>query len=317
MSGPGPVPGAAAGPLGTTVGGSIYDLGYRGYEGPRLGRRHAIRALLVHTVRICYGLGLGSRAKIAPIVLGAIAIIPAIITIGVIALARQVGPGGEVIEAANPIQHDTYFGVTTVLVVLFCAAQVPEILGRDQRHNLLALYFSRALRRLDYALARYVGVVAGLMVFLLLPQTIIFLGLVLSAKDVSAEFGREIAEVPPIVGQALLISLLLGAISTTVSAFTPRRLYATVAIVVFLAVTPVITQILVSLDTQGLASYLVLLSPGDVLEGTNAFLFGTDVGSNEVLRIADLDGPIYVAAALIWTAACLAVLARRYQRIQA
>jgi ABC-2 type transport system permease protein len=316
MSGPNlPPPGAAVTvPAGAT--GSIYDLGYRGYEGPRLGRRHAIRALLVHTVRICYGLGLSARAKMPAIVLGGIAIVPAVITIGVVALSRQLGEVGQGVEAANPIRHDSYFDVMTVLIVLFCAAQVPEIMGRDQRHNLLALYFSRALRRLDYALARYAGVVAGLMVFLLLPQVIIFLGLVLSAADVGAEFGRESGEILPILAQALLMSLLLGAISTTVAAFTPRRLYATVSIVVFLAVTPVVTTVLTSLGSEGLLTFLVLLSPSDILEATNAFFFGSRVTSS-VLVEADLEGPVFVAAALAWTALCLVILARRYQRISA
>ena len=123
-------------------------------------------------------------------------------------------------------------------------------------------------------------------------------------------------EVPPIVGQGLLMSLLLGAISTTAAAFTPRRLYATVAIVVLLAVTPIITQLLEGLGVDSLLGILVLLSPGDVLEGSNAFLFGTRPES-QVLREAGHDGPVYVAAALVGTAACLTILVRRYQRIAA
>jgi ABC-2 type transport system permease protein len=306
------VPGAAAarGP-----GGSIYDLGYRGYEGPRLGRRHAIRALLIHTFRICYGLGLSGRAKLPAIVLGGIAVIPAVITIGVLALARQTGAGPG-FEQANPIRHETYFSVMTTLVFLFCAAQIPEIMGRDQRYNLLALYFSRALRRVDYALARYAGVVLALLIFLLLPQTIILLGLVLSASDVGEELASELEQVPPIVGQALLMSLLLGAVSTTVAAFTPRRLYATVAIVVLLAVTPIITNVLVSLGTQGFLNILVLLSPADILEATNAFLFDT-TSDSRVLREARIEGQFFVLAAIGLTVACLVVLVRRYQRIAA
>ena len=30
--------------------GSIFDLGYHGYDGPRLGRRHAISTLFVHSL---------------------------------------------------------------------------------------------------------------------------------------------------------------------------------------------------------------------------------------------------------------------------
>src|SRR5439155_1286028 len=50
--------------------GSIYDIGYRKYDGPRLGRAHAIRSLFFHTLRSSYGIGRGGRAKIAPLILG-------------------------------------------------------------------------------------------------------------------------------------------------------------------------------------------------------------------------------------------------------
>ena len=59
-------------------GGSIYDLGYRGYEGPRLGRGSAIAALLIHSVRTAYGLGRGARSKIAPIIIVVLAILPSL-----------------------------------------------------------------------------------------------------------------------------------------------------------------------------------------------------------------------------------------------
>jgi ABC-2 type transport system permease protein len=233
-------PAVAIGPTG-----SIYDLGYRRYEGPRLGRPHAIRALLLHSLKVAYGIGRGGRAKLAPIILGACAIIPAIIGVGIIALARQLGEASGLVEQANPIRHDTYFGVILVPVSLFTAIQAPEIVGRDQRYSLLSLYFARALRRVDYSLARYLGMVLAMLIFLLLPQAIIFGGLVLSAKDIGKELGTELGLLPPTVAQAIIASALLASLATVISAFTPRRLYATVGIVVLLAVTPIITGLLV------------------------------------------------------------------------
>ena len=51
--------------------GSIYDLGYRGYDGPRLGRRHAVAALFVaQPAWPSSGSAASGRAKIAPLVLG-------------------------------------------------------------------------------------------------------------------------------------------------------------------------------------------------------------------------------------------------------
>lgn len=300
----------------SSASGSIYDLGYRGYDGPRLGRRHAIRALFAHSMKVSYGIGRGGRAKIAPIVLGGFAIIPAIVGIGVLALARQMGAPGGVVEDASPIQHETYFGIVATLVMLFCAAQVPEVLGRDQRYNLLSLYFSRALRREDYALARLAGVVGAILVFVLLPQAIIFFGLVLSAPDVAAEFGREVAFLPPILAQGTLIAVLLGSVSAAVASFTPRRLYATTAIVVLLAVVPVIGSVLVNLGTATLARLVALVSPMDILEATNAVLFDTSGGSDVILEAA-LPDQAYFAAAAIISAASIAILIRRFRKIAA
>jgi ABC-2 type transport system permease protein len=296
--------------------GSIYDLGYRKYDGPRLGRRHAVRALFAHSLRVSYGIGRGGRAKIAPVVLGGIAIIPAIVGIGVLALARQMGAPGSVVEDASPIQHHTYFGIISTLVMLFCAAQVPEVLGRDQRYNLLSLYFSRALRREDYAVARLVGVVAAILVFVLLPQAIIFVGLVLSAPDVAAEFGDELAFVPPILAQGALISVLLGSVSAAIASFTPRRLYATTAIIVVLAVVPVVGGILVRLDAPALARFVALASPMDILEATNAILFATN-SSSDVISQAGLPDLAYFAAAALISGAAIAILIRRFRKIAA
>ena len=58
--------------------GSIYDLGYRGYTGPRLGRGFAIRSLFTHSLRTTYGLGRTTRAKLAPWFLLVFAVLPSI-----------------------------------------------------------------------------------------------------------------------------------------------------------------------------------------------------------------------------------------------
>lgn len=296
--------------------GNIYDLGYRSYDGPRLGRPHAVRALFLHTLRTCFGIGRGGRAKIAPVVLLGLAIIPAVFAVGLFALARQMVGSGDMIEEASPIRHETYYGVVLTFVVLFCAAQAPEALGRDQRHNLLSLYFSRALRRVDYALARFAGIAAAVLLFVLLPQLVMFLGFVLSAEDIGAELGSELVLLPAILGQALILAGLLGGISAAISSFTPRRVFATTAIIVLLAVTPIVSVVLIGLGTTGLAELLVLLSPADILDATNAWLFDTFPESPAVQQ-ADLSPELFAIAAIAITAICLAVIVRRFQTVAA
>src|SRR4051794_41985737 len=82
-------------------GGSIYDLGYQAYIGPRLGRRSAVTALFSQTIRSSFGIGRGGRAKIAPLTLAALAILPAVLAVGVAAPAPPAG--GRAPRAAPPL----------------------------------------------------------------------------------------------------------------------------------------------------------------------------------------------------------------------
>jgi len=47
--------------------GVIHDLGYRGYDGPRLGRAQIVRALTWHSFRSAFGIGRGVKGKIVPV----------------------------------------------------------------------------------------------------------------------------------------------------------------------------------------------------------------------------------------------------------
>jgi ABC-2 type transport system permease protein len=70
---------ARSGAPGTVHGGVIHDLGYRHYDGPRLGRAAIIRALYWHSLRSAYGIGRGAKAKIVPILTFAIMCLPAVV----------------------------------------------------------------------------------------------------------------------------------------------------------------------------------------------------------------------------------------------
>jgi len=297
----------------TGPGGSIYDLGYQGYEGPRLGRQAAIRALFWHTVRSCYGIGRCGRAKIAPITLSVLALLPAIVGVGIAALAAQTGTG-EFIDEASPIRYDSYHGMVSTLVGLFCAAQAPELLGRDQRYSVLPIYFSRALARLDYTIAKILGLIVSLLVLVLVPYLVLFVGRVFVAPDPISGFTTELPSLPPIVAQALLVSTLLGSLSMAISAFTPRRAFATAGIIAALIIPPIIVAIVHELTRSDIGSFLVLLSPPDVLDGTNAMLF--DVRSESpAVQESDFGALAFIGAAVVGAAIAVGLTIRRYLRI--
>ncbi len=83
--------------------GAIYDIGYQHYDGKRLGRAGAIRALYVQGLRTVFGIGRGGKAKIPPIALIAIMVIPALIQ-AALSRARQ-RPGADHF-ACRILQHD-------------------------------------------------------------------------------------------------------------------------------------------------------------------------------------------------------------------
>lgn len=301
---------AAPGPI--TRAGSIYDLGYRRYEGPRLGRAHAVRSLVVHSFRTTYGLGRTGRAKVAPIVFGALAVMPAVIVVGVLTIAARFGVERE-FDEAGLVGYSTYFGSVSVVIGLFCAAQAPELFGRDQRHDVLALYFARALRRSDYALARLAGFALAVLVLLLFPMVVLFLGRILLSTDIAGALGRNLPSVPPIVAQALVIAGLLGGLAMAVAAWTPRRSYATAGIIALFVLPGLVAGIVIGLGSSTIGTWLVLLSPNTVLEGTNALFFDEPLGTDYFFF--DLPPWTFLASALAGIVVVTFLVVRRFRRI--
>jgi len=311
----GPVPIVPAGP-GAAGTGSIYDIGYRKYDGPRLGRAHAIRSLFMHSLRSSFGIGRGGRAKMAPLILGFLACIPALAIIAAQALLRQF-PGGEGFEGQLPVRYETYAGTIGIFVVLFCAAQAPDLFGRDQRHSLLSLYFSRALRREDYALARIAGFVVAVFLLGMLPLVLLFLGQVLLATDVLKGVTDDLPDVAAGAAQAAITAGLLGGLSMAIAAFTPRRAYAVAGIIALFVIPNIVAGIVVELGSVDIGRWLVLLSPTSVLAGTNTFLFDMPRESpfeGAVIAIPDV---AYFVAAALGILGSVAVTIRRFQGITA
>jgi ABC-2 type transport system permease protein len=292
--------------------GSIYDLGYRGYQGVRLGRRHAVASLVRQSFRQCWGLGRPGRAKVVPFGLAVIATLPAVIALGAAALAKQAGVG-DLLEAASPIKYETYYPTIGQVVFLFAAAQAPELLVRDQRHRVLALFFSRAIRREDYAIAKLLALALAMLAFLLVPLILIFVGRALLAPDLIAGVGEDAGKLPPILAEASLTAWLLAALSLAIAAFTSRRAYATAAIFAVVVIPAVTVAALSELAPGNVAGAISLLSPGDVLEGVNAFVFGHATAGPAGAQMPSI---AYVASALAMAVVATAVLVLRYRRIE-
>lgn len=296
--------------------GNIYDLGYQAYDGPRLGRRAALAALFRNALRACYGIGRGGRAKVVPITLGVLALLPAVLAIGISAIAAQApGGGGDLLEEASPVRFATYHGLISILVMLFAAAQGPELFGRDQRYGVLPLYFSRVLTRIDYALAKTGALWVALLLLILVPQLLLLFGRIFVAPDPITGIQDEIGSVPQFVAQAVLSAGLLGSLTALIASHTPRRAYATAIVIAIAIIPPIIVALVGNLVGQDAARILVLFSPGDILDGTNAWIYGT-IPDSPIVAALDLPGWVFLAAAAVGIVGATGLTIRRYLTIR-
>ena len=307
MSATEPVPGSAPGaPVAAPGGGVIHDIGFRHYDGPRLGRGWVVRSLLVETLRGCFGLGRPARSKIMPWSLIGILLVPPLI----IALSILLTGGDEL-----PVSYTQYPNALQVVVSLFVAGAAPYCVSRDLRHGVMPLYLSRPMMRTDYVLAKFAGLAIAVFGVLALAQTLLLIGALL-------------AELPPgaqVTGWAggLLVSavlaVLLGAITLLVAAFTPRRGLGVAAIITILVVLSGVAEMLtaVALD-RGLttaASYLPALDPFNLVDGTAVRLLGAESARGHDVPSGVLGGLTFLLVIAGVVAACLALLIRRYRRV--
>jgi ABC-2 type transport system permease protein len=291
--------------------GSIYDLGYRRYEGPRLGRRHAVGALVRHGLRAVFGLGRSARAKVVPLGLGGLIALPAVVSVAFTTLA-----GGAASEF-NPINLEGYLQFSTVPLVFFVAAQAPELLVRDQRHRVLTLYFSRALERVDYVGAKYVVLVLAIALVIGLPQVILLLGMLFATPNLAEGVAEAAPLVAPAVARTAVVAALLAGVALAASAFTVRRAFAAATIIAVFLVPSAIISILIAEVDLGMPAALVAL--GDVValvDGVSAFVFGSEPTTTTVL-LSDVPVWLFAATAVVVSLAALGLLALRYRRIAA
>jgi ABC-2 type transport system permease protein len=287
--------------------GTIYDIGYRHYSGPRLGRRGAIVAVIGAGLRAVFGLGRSGRAKIIPWGAVILATLPAVIAVGIRVLA------GDIIELYS---YDNYLWSVGGLLPIFVAAQAPELVINDIRHHVLPLYFSRPMSRFDYVGARLAALAIGLLSLTLLPLLILFLGRVLATDDLLAALGDEIGALPAIIGSGILHAVVLASLGLAICCLAGRRAYAAGAVLAVFLIGGAISAIFADEGGPALRALAPFANPLAILDGTRQWLFGGEVAESPVAA-ADVPLPLYGLATLILTLGSWAVLALRYRRITA
>jgi ABC-2 type transport system permease protein len=288
------------------AGGVIHDLGYRGYDGPRLGRVQIVKALTWHSFRSAFGIGRGVKGKIVPVLAFIAMCLPALVN------AFAVARGN-----ARLFGYDVYTpSLRVALVTIFIAAQAPELVSRDLRSRVLPLYFCRPLRRGDYPLAKYLAMTGALLVLIEVPLILLYVGTIASAKNGSAVWHETRALIPGL-GVGLMWAVLFAAIGLVLASFTGRRAYSTGIVAISCVLTFFLALLLIQAEggqsaTSTGARIAGLFSPFTILDGVRVWLGG----SAQTGLVADPGryGPLYGILAVLVLAACLGGLAARYRK---
>jgi ABC-2 type transport system permease protein len=313
--------------------GIIHDLGYRRYEGPRLGRLQVIRALYWHSLRSAFGIGRGAKAKIIPIIAFIIICLPAIVS------AISIERGGQ-----RLFPYDTYmFAVRVLIMTIFVAAQAPELISRDLRSHVLPLYFARPMHRLDYPIAKITAFITACLIMIEVPLVILYVGTIAQEKGSHAghNIWLETRAFIPGLGVGLMWAVLLATISLFLASLTGRRAYATGMIAIYFLFSWIMAQTIfrvvrqtaiqhfagaspsgsaATISPKGTILHFVptngerlpgLLSPFTTIDGVRQWLGGTSPGP---LAPPGSFGVLYGLIFLVLLAASLGGLAARYRK---
>ncbi len=286
--------------------GVIHDIGFRHYDGERLGRGWIVRSLLVETFRGVFGLGRPAKAKIMPWILIGILFAPPLV-FALIAVLLGLD--------ALPLSYTAYPQAMSLIVSLFVASRAPYCVSRDLRHGVMPLYLSRPMRRNDYVFAKFAGLALSVFAILAAAETLLFVGALLAKLDVGAQITGYLQGLVV----SVLYALVLTSIGLVIAAVTPRRGLGVVAIITVLAVVAgiaaVSSQLLIDNGNATLGNYLGALDPYGLVDGIAVLWFGVDSAFGRDVTLGLTGGIAFTAAAIGIVAGGIGLLMRRYKKV--
>lgn len=244
----------------------IHNIGYRSYDGVRLGRAYARRSLYSQTLRGSFGLGRSAKSKVLPMLLCGVMCLVSLILVAV-AIAT---PG----MTKLPIKYTDFAIYLQAVIGLFIASQAPQAVSRDLRFKSVPLYFSRPIERVDYVLAKFAAMTSALLILTGLPLVILFVGALLAKFDFADQakgFGQGMVSVA-------LLSVLFAGLGLVVAALTPRRGFGVAAVIAVLTITygavSTVQAIAWQTDSAGAITWLGLFSPITLIDGVQTAFLG-------------------------------------------
>ncbi|WP_416970115.1 ABC transporter permease [Streptomyces sp. 4F14] len=284
----------------------IHDIGYRGYDGPRLGRAYARRSLYAQSLRGSYGLGRSAKSKVLPMLLFVVMLVPAAIMVAVAVATKA---------KELPLDYTRYAIVMQAVISLYVASQAPQSVSRDLRFKTVPLYFSRPIETTDYVLAKFAALASALFALTAAPLIVLYVGALLAKLDFADQtegFGQGLVSVA-------LLSLLFAGLGLVIAAVTPRRGFGIAAVIAVLTISYGAVSTLQAIAHEQSSGdsipWIGLFSPITLIDGIQTAFLGAKSAFPGGVGPSNGEGAVYVLVTLGLIAACYGLLIRRYRKV--
>lgn len=283
----------------------IHNIGYRHYEGPRLGRSYARFSLFTQSLRGAYGLGRSAKSKVLPALLFAVGCLPAAIVVAVTVFTKA---------DELPVGPAEYVLLLQPVIGIYLAAVAPQAISLDLRFKITPLYFSRPSERGDYVMAKYAALSAALFIFTAAPVLVLYVGGLLAKLG----FAGQTGDFAQGIVFCALFSVLHAGIAAYLAALTPRRGFGIAAIIVALTVPYFLISALQGIageqDAYSAIGWLGLASPGSLMDGIQSKFLGGRSGFPHGEVLSSGQGICYLVLLVALVAGSYALLLRRYRK---
>jgi ABC-2 type transport system permease protein len=249
----------------------ILDRGYRHYDGARTGVRGAMWAVVRHSVQRALGVRRTIWAKVLPIASVAIAYMPAIVFVGIVALIK-----------ANDRRHfllpsyGDYYAYVIAAIMVFTGFVAPEVLCTDRRTGMLGVYLASPLDRRTYLAAKAASIAFAISLVCLGPTMLMLIANVLQSQgptgvgDVALTFVR-------VIGAGVAVTLLYTSITMGIASLTDRKMIATAGVLLLFLVSLMVVGTLhavgLSVGSRAVAPTLLSLDIATRVHGERSQVF--------------------------------------------
>jgi ABC-2 type transport system permease protein len=284
----------------------IHNIGYRSYDGPRLGRAYARRSLYSQSLRGAYGLGRSVKSKVLPMLLFVVMCVPAAIMVAVAVATKA---------KELPVDYTRYAIIMQAVISLYVASQAPQSVSRDLRFKTVPLYFSRPIETADYVRAKFAALASALFVLTAAPLLVLYVGALLAKLDFADQtkgFAQGLVSVA-------LLSLLFAGLGLVIASVTPRRGFGIAAVIAVLTISygavSTLQAIADAQNSTGSIPWIGLFSPVTLIDGVQSAFLGATSAFPGGIGPSNGEGVVYVLVVLGLIAASYGLLIRRYRKV--